>query len=66
MNIIIVLAIILCIVNLVYPEFGWYINAWRYLWLYKDEKPEPSDAYKTITRIGACIMIVVLLILLFF
>ncbi|MHA7962974.1 DUF6199 family natural product biosynthesis protein [Paenibacillus sp. CAU 1782] len=56
-----VIFIILTIINIIYPAFGWYL---RYGWMVKGES-EPSDAYLAMSRIGSILALVVLLVALF-
>ncbi|OBR62818.1 hypothetical protein A7K91_15625 [Paenibacillus oryzae] len=58
---IIIIFIILSIVNIIYPAFGWYL---RYGWMVKGES-EPSDAYLAMSRIGSILALVILVIALF-
>jgi hypothetical protein len=59
--VIIIIFIILSIVNIIYPAFGWYL---RYGWMVKGES-EPSDAYLAMSRIGSILALVILVIALF-
>lgn len=49
------LFIVISIVNIIYPSFGWYL---RYGWMVKGDS-EPSDTYLFMSRIGSIIAIIV-------
>lgn len=57
----IIIFIILTIVNIIYPSFGWYL---RYGWMVKGES-EPSDAYLAMSRIGSILALIILIVALF-
>ncbi|WP_391572190.1 DUF6199 family natural product biosynthesis protein [Cohnella sp.] len=61
MVVFIILFIILAILNIVYPSFGWYM---RYGWMVKGES-EPSEAYLIMSRIGGIVALIFLTIVLF-
>ncbi|WP_372630793.1 DUF6199 family natural product biosynthesis protein [Cohnella sp.] len=61
MAVFIILFIILAILNIVYPSFGWYL---RYGWMVKGES-EPSEAYLIMSRVGGIVALVLLIFVLF-
>jgi hypothetical protein len=61
MAVFIILFIILAILNIVYPTFGWYL---RYGWMVKGES-EPSEAYLIMSRVGGIVALVLLIFVLF-
>ncbi|OXS62398.1 hypothetical protein B1A99_00575 [Cohnella sp. CIP 111063] len=61
MAVFIILFIILAILNIVYPSFGWYL---RYGWVVKGES-EPSEAYLIMSRVGGIVALVLLIFVLF-
>ncbi len=61
MAIFIIFVIILSIVNIINPAFGWYL---RYGWMVKGDS-EPSETYLIMSRVGSIFAFVVLIIVLF-
>ncbi|MEK8129820.1 DUF6199 family natural product biosynthesis protein [Paenibacillus filicis] len=49
------LFILLAVLNIAFPRFGWYL---RYGWMVKGES-EPSDAYILMSRISSAIVLIV-------
>ncbi|MEK4437264.1 MULTISPECIES: DUF6199 family natural product biosynthesis protein [Paenibacillus] len=45
----------LCIINLCFPKFGWYL---RYGWISRGES-EPSKPYMTFTRLTSLVMLII-------
>ncbi|MEF2244207.1 MULTISPECIES: DUF6199 family natural product biosynthesis protein [unclassified Paenibacillus] len=52
-----ILFVILAILNILFPAFGWYL---RYGWMVKGAS-EPSDAYLLMSRISSIIALIVFL-----
>jgi hypothetical protein len=52
------LFIVVAILNIIYPSFGWYL---RYGWMFKGDS-EPSDAYLLMSRISSIVVLIVFLI----
>ncbi|MFC5401574.1 DUF6199 family natural product biosynthesis protein [Cohnella soli] len=57
MIIIAILFILIAVLNIIYPAFGWYL---RYGWMVKGDS-EPSDAYLLMSRISGIIVLIVFL-----
>lgn len=51
------LFILIAVLNIIYPKFGWYI---RYGWMVKGDS-EPSEAFLIMSRISGIIVIIVFL-----
>ncbi|MFD0682391.1 MULTISPECIES: DUF6199 family natural product biosynthesis protein [unclassified Paenibacillus] len=51
------LFVLMAILNIFFPKFGWYM---RYGWMVKGES-EPSDAYVLMSRISSIIILIVFL-----
>ncbi|MBP1992734.1 DUF6199 family natural product biosynthesis protein [Paenibacillus eucommiae] len=52
------LFVIVALLNIFFPRFGWYM---RYGWMVKGDS-EPSDAYLLMSRISSIIILIVFLI----
>ncbi|SCZ02646.1 hypothetical protein SAMN05720606_116106 [Paenibacillus polysaccharolyticus] len=46
---------VLCIINLCFPKFGWYL---RYGWIVQGEA-EPSKSYMTMVRMSSLFMLLI-------
>lgn len=51
------LFILISVLNIIYPQFAWYL---RYGWMVKGQS-EPSDAYILMSRISGIIALIVIL-----
>jgi hypothetical protein len=52
-----ILFMVLAILNIIFPKFGWYL---KYGWMVKGDS-EPSDAFILMSRISGVIVLVVFL-----
>lgn len=52
-----ILFVLIALLNILFPKFGWYM---RYGWMVKG-RSEPSDAYILMSRISGVIVLVVFL-----
>jgi hypothetical protein len=53
-----ILFMVLAILNIIFPKFGWYL---KYGWMVKGDS-EPSDAFILMSRISGVIVLVVFLL----
>ncbi|MGQ8873960.1 DUF6199 family natural product biosynthesis protein [Paenibacillus sp. TSA_86.1] len=59
MEILFFIFMVLCIINLCFPKFGWYL---RYGWIMQGET-EPSKSYMTMVRMSSLFMLLISFIL---
>ncbi|WP_434750180.1 DUF6199 family natural product biosynthesis protein [Paenibacillus amylolyticus] len=55
MEILFFIFMVLCIINLCFPKFGWYL---RYGWIMQGET-EPSKSYMTMVRMSSLFMLLI-------